>query len=410
VAISPLTRDAQDPRLLWAMFGFSPAAALVALTLLPAVWRGPRYIRNNGSPWWWPLYPWTLFGTLALAAGGRSYYLCESFHFVGGNGTIFRSYFLAPLLLAINVLCLEIGLRSRLKATVVTALFVPLAIVWLIFVAAVGPTGDFGFQQTFVDVLGATPQYLTLVLVAMFYSYAALRGARGAIWGVTLSLLPLAIVGQTSPLDTFVNPTGWPLLVAATLQLGLGIERRRAAPWLWSAGLLLAGLAIELRDTRFVAYHGAIPWHLGLLAILVVGAVFKDWFAKFVQYCGVGAILLAGLVAVTAPPASLGNPPAMLLASYPIFAAVVAAVYVWLASCPEYLWAVAGNALLWIVHGGWLGYQQLRHSVKGLDQIALGGVFLVVALAISLSKAGLHRQWLRRPADQKPERPLDEQR
>ena len=42
------------------------------------------------------------------------------------------------------------------------------------------------------------------------------------------------------------------------------------------------------------------------------------------------------------------------------------------------------------------GYQKLRELIEGLDQIVLGVLFLVVALLISLGKAGLFRRWLGR--------------
>ena len=67
--------DPQQPDLepgLWGLFGFSTAAGLAALTLLPALRRGPGYVRGNGSPWPWPLYPWSLFIMLAIAVPGRA--------------------------------------------------------------------------------------------------------------------------------------------------------------------------------------------------------------------------------------------------------------------------------------------------------------------------------------------------
>ncbi|NLE36649.1 MAG: hypothetical protein GX621_01335, partial [Pirellulaceae bacterium] len=182
VAISPLIRDASDPALLWALFGFSPLAAVLTLTLLPAVRRGPRYVRRNGSPWRWPWYPWMLFGMLALAVCGRSYYLCCSFHFVGGGATIFRPYFLVPFLFAVNVLVLEAGLRSRLQNVTLAALLAPLAIVLLGLAHPARPTADHGFFDLFHETLGATPAYFTLIAGAVFYAYAMLRGADRASW------------------------------------------------------------------------------------------------------------------------------------------------------------------------------------------------------------------------------------
>jgi hypothetical protein len=67
LALSPFLAEPHSEVLMWGLFGFSSVAGLVFLTLLPAIRRGREYVRNNGSPWRWPLYPWTLFGLLALA-------------------------------------------------------------------------------------------------------------------------------------------------------------------------------------------------------------------------------------------------------------------------------------------------------------------------------------------------------
>jgi len=78
LALSPLLDGPRSEALLWGLFGFSPAAGLVFLTLLPAIRRGPDYVRANGSPWRWPLYPWVLFGLLACAVPARAFLLCWS--------------------------------------------------------------------------------------------------------------------------------------------------------------------------------------------------------------------------------------------------------------------------------------------------------------------------------------------
>ena len=71
LALRPFLADPHGEALLWGLFGFSPIAGLLFLTLLPAIHRGPDYVRDNGSPWRWPLYPWVLFGVLALAVPAR---------------------------------------------------------------------------------------------------------------------------------------------------------------------------------------------------------------------------------------------------------------------------------------------------------------------------------------------------
>ena len=104
---------AGDPLLMWALFGFSAVAGLVFLTLLPAVRRGAEYVRDNGSPWPWPLYPWSLFVILGLGVVGRAVFVCLSFYPAGGSKTIFGPWFLIPLLMAWCVLLLEVGHRGQ---------------------------------------------------------------------------------------------------------------------------------------------------------------------------------------------------------------------------------------------------------------------------------------------------------
>ena len=116
VALTPLVDRPRSEELSWALFGFSPAAALIFLTLLPAIRRGSGYVHDNGSPWRWAWYPWTLFGVLAFAVPARSALLCWSMHHVpsaGGEPYIFGPYFLVPFGLAIAVVLLEIGLVER---------------------------------------------------------------------------------------------------------------------------------------------------------------------------------------------------------------------------------------------------------------------------------------------------------
>lgn len=52
-ALTPLLDRPRGEALAWALFGFTPAASLVALTLIPAARRGRDYVRDNGSPWRW---------------------------------------------------------------------------------------------------------------------------------------------------------------------------------------------------------------------------------------------------------------------------------------------------------------------------------------------------------------------
>ena len=66
----------------------------------------------------------------------------------------------------------------------------------------------------------------------------------------------------------------------------------------------------------------------------------------------------------------------------------------------SYYAAAVGSLACWFAVAGWHVYQLLRQWISGLDQIAWGALFFVVALLISLAKAGLPQRvwdrWARR--------------
>ncbi|MES1213757.1 MAG: hypothetical protein ABUL64_04145, partial [Singulisphaera sp.] len=153
LAMSPLLEHPPAASLFWALFGFSAAAGVVFLTLVPAIRRGPSYVANNGSPWRWPLYPWVLFGMLAVCVCLRAFYLCVSFHPILGTESIFGPYFLIPFLAAVNVLFVEAAAQSRGAFARRAATLMPAA---LLLLSLVGHRQDpiyGGFLHRFVDTL-----------------------------------------------------------------------------------------------------------------------------------------------------------------------------------------------------------------------------------------------------------------
>jgi hypothetical protein len=87
---------------------------MIFLSLIPAAIRGPHYVAKSGTPWPWPLFPWSAFFVLAVAVGIRSYALSHSFNVLGWHCT-FSGYFLVPLLFAALIVWSELAfqLQSR---------------------------------------------------------------------------------------------------------------------------------------------------------------------------------------------------------------------------------------------------------------------------------------------------------
>lgn len=404
LALRLVPYERRSEPLQWGLFCFSLVAGLVFLTLLPAIRRGPEYVRDNGSPWRWPLYPWVLFGLLALAVPARAFLLCWSMDqpgILGRNQLIFGPYFVVPFGLALAVLLLEIGLVARRRGVLWIAMAVPLG---LIALTLLGHRRADPLYREFLDLftarLGADPLYLTLIAVAGFYGYASLRQVHRAAEGLTAALIALALVRP----DTLVRnetPAPWlvPLLALVVVQLWLGFWRRSS----WRCLLAAEGLAVIAtlalpREFASRPYQQIIGFHLGLLALMAVGAVFNDDAARLLRTLGAGLVLIACLAVLFEGLHFGDNLPPLPFLAYPLLMAVFLASYALLLGHWPSL-AVTGLVLMcWLGVFGWWGYRALRQVVVGLDHIALSLALFAVALLISLGKAGLLSRWFGRGA------------
>ena len=201
VALVPLLDQARNHELEWALFGFSPLAGLVALTLLPAVRLGRRYLREKENPWPWAWYPWTLFGVLGFGVLARSPLLCWSMHHLAAGESepfIFGYYFLIPFLFAVAVLLLELGIVEK-KATVLRlALGMPAILAVLASLGHRSEVVYLAFLDEFAEKMGGTPLYVTLVASLGFFAYAWWRRVAMASLAVSVVLLSLVSVGPAT--------------------------------------------------------------------------------------------------------------------------------------------------------------------------------------------------------------------
>ncbi len=392
VALVPLVDEPRSEALMWGLFGFSAAAGLVFLTLLPAARRGPECVRDNGSPWRWPLYPWVLFGVLGFAVPGRAFLLCWSMQLLDSadrDRLIFGPYFLVPFGLAIAILLLESGLARRRPGVLGTALAVPAG---LAILAAVGHRGDpvyRGFLDLFRARLGGGPLCLTLLAAAGFYAYAVLRRAPLAVGALTAALVVLAVVGpDTLGLEELYSPQPEPLLAAAVLQLALGFRHRNAWRCLVGTGLA-AGAALALPEE--ISLRGPLAFHLALLGVLMIGAAFNDTLGRLLRGAGAALVLLACLGVTLGRLA--GVPPWAVLAYPLMMAALLLAYGLWLRHRPSCAAAAAALAC-GVGEVCWSGYRSAREVVAGIDQIALSLALFGLAVLVSLGKSGALSRWI----------------
>jgi hypothetical protein len=394
VALVPLLDQPRSEGLEWALFGFSPAAGLVALTLLPAARRGRSYVQDNGSPWPWAWYPWTLFGVLGFGVVARSALLCWSMHHLAVGTVepyIFGPYFLVPFLFGVAVLLLEIGLVEQQPAIAHLALAFPVA---LIVLAAAGHRHETVYQQflaQFTARLGSTPLYLTLVASAAFYAYAWLRKAPHASSALTAVFLCLAFVGPaTRNLDELTSPRPVPLLVVAGLQILLGLLGRSSCHCLLGAGCLIAAGIFGRVGGEPSPLRLPIAFHATLLTMLVLGSVFDDARGRGLRNVAAALAALGCLaVMIGRVGATSAVVPTWFPWIYPLAISLVLGAYGrWLGHGPS-LWAAGLIVFFWLIASVGRGYSSLRLLIAGLDYIALGAASFALAWLTSLVKGGV---------------------
>jgi len=381
---------------------FPVAAGATFLGLIPAIRRGGAHAQNAISPWRWPWYPWAAFGFLALGVCLRSYGLSLSFSPELGMESIFGLYFLVPFLLALLVLALEIGLveKIRLLQTAVAALAPGLLLLAIPVDGGSVPYRE--FLTTLVTTAGS-PVYFTLIGLLVFYTYGSWRGMRSSEWGIVGTLLAACVIGRrTVDISTLRAVEWWPLTVLAAMQLWLGLSRRNTVRCFVAAVSAITAAAVAFRGTGFVANFGAIPLHLGLFAVLLIGFGFRDRFAMILRRMGAIALPAFGLVAACLPMAASVSTVGRV--GYLVLLTAIALACWFCAGDRWYLVAGGTNlaglllATLSSLQGAW----NRTISSRGFQPLVWGLLCFILAAWISAKKGALWRGIAVKPVPQDP--------
>lgn len=381
----------------WRIFAFPFVVGLSILLLWPAVRRGPRAIENNGSPWRWGWYPWTLFVFLGFCLCLRSYTLCLSFDaatalkFAAAYRleNIFGLYFLAPVLLAAAVLVLEAGVQSGRREVQWWGLAIPALVVGLSLPGTGRNAAEAEFLGRLLGTVGA-PVWWALIAAVVFYAVAAWRGVAGARRAAVYSLALLAVVDRSATVSlwTLSALQPWPLLAAAVLAGGVAARRGRTSDWceaiaLAAMGCTRFGLVAELPvpSTLVIAHALAV-------VLVIVGVVLDDEVARHLRVMGTGVLIMCEGAMIDQ--IRLQTLPTWgILAYFGVLTAVIVAVG-WLR--PTGLLKLATIVQLSAMYIGLLayGYQFAHQSIrwKGLPSLLLAFVLLHLGMLTSALKSG----------------------
>lgn len=384
------TQNALGQRLtLLGVLLFPTVAGGIGLLLLPAAMRGPALMKENHTPWKWPLYPWSLFVILAVAVVLRAFYLTVSFHPRHGMESAFHVYFLTPFLLVVAAILFELGKSvgrvGPQQTALVSALFLlPLSLPGFPWA---GPAAD--FMNLHRELFGA-PIQVACVGVAALFAYAALR--QGPAWTAEAVPYPIALLAftrnDTLHINSFHEPMWWPLALAAVVMaIHTPFLPRSSFRWTAIASLAVASLAVGLKDTTFLASRGVIPIHLLLIAVIAISLAFNDDFAQLLRR--LVAVVLIGFASgavVYSLRLTFGLQSWAILAYVGILVATAWLIWSRLQGADQLTAAVLVSCAAAVQAG-----VMLMSAPEGVLLLVGGGVSLIAGTAISTSKVRVTR-------------------
>lgn len=394
-ALAKLSKDGPDTAMPWAILLFPIMAAGVFFMLLPAARRDDRRGPPNGTPWRWPLYPWSLFTILLVAVELRSYSLGVTFEAGRGLASSFSSWFLIPLLFTAAALLLELALTAGNLTARNFALAMPLACLPLVLCRASCPQSEH-FGQLLADAIASPPQ-LAAAAIGLFYLVAWLRGMRAGEFGVVLCLAFVAMIDRHAPAGhAFGHWQPAPLLVAAALEVMVAVRQRSSLRLTISLTALGLAAATVKELTPYIGSPEEYFWQINPLVALAVAAVFNDVFAKFVREVAWQWLPLVAIW-ITARSIIDSSPLSAMQLTYLGSATMLGGIF-WYRDrgWPLLAAAMISGTTLAVGAGSW-GLPAVEDSLfgPGLPWLAWGTAALWLAVLVSLGKSGTLARLLR---------------
>ena len=384
----------------WLLVLFPVIASVVLLTLLPAARAGKDIAEKNGTPWLWPLFPWSVFAVLAVGLVGRSFLLCEAFDTSHGAQTIFSPFFLSPILIAGAFVLLEIGIKEQSMAARQVALLMCVVALSLSFIVVPGPRIQY-FLYSMSSTYGS-PLWILLMVTLVFLGIAWLRQVEGSELYLTI-VLGLAVFARPE-LQTLSTEqwAGWPFALFAGYQLLWSIREKSCARFLVGGAVASFGLGLVLDKSVYSEFAVPISLYLYLLIMLFAGWYFDG--PGIPRLNAISALLMAvyGLAAMVI---SISGSLDLGVAAAVIGMFTVMALFCW-RTHKDWVFVLAAGVmvafvLVGLAHSG-VGYIE-DGSQKRLVGFAIAAVFcFATGVLISSLKAGLgtrfhsdaNRAWL----------------
>lgn len=383
----------------WTVFLFPQVAALLTLTLLPAVRRGAKAVANNGTPWPWPWFPWTAFGVIAVAVAFRSFALAMTFgqtgpiwgDLKGRSGilfdTIWGPYFLIPFAMSIMLLLLEGAIAADKKEVARKVLVASPSLLILALPWSDGPAFQTFLMSRMVANVGS-PLWCTTLLLLAFFGWATLRKVKGASQRFVAMIFLLSFVGaNTVGLKTLSSPQAGPLFVAGTLLAVIAARRRSSAGCLGASAILTFALWLVLPESIMARWRMATCYHLMLASCIALGVIYRDQFAMQLRLVGAASLLLSSLLVMTSDLAT--DVPNLWRLLYVSLLTLVCLASAWRCHSRWYLYAAIGTTSVFGYGLMMLGFREASSVVGRATMTAFcwSAATMLIGILISAHKA-----------------------
>lgn len=398
-----LSLEGRETAMCMGVLGFSVAAAVSLLLLLPAIWTRCLYTGDNGTPWSWPYYPWSIFAFTTIAMSVRLWMLSVSFTHAKGLAPAFHPFFLAPIVLVLGVVLLEIGLRHCAPTLQRFAMATIAAAGAVSFPGSVSKAQNLSLELLETHLAG--PPMLAAIAVAATSFVAYVRRAEWSLPVLFASLLMAACIDpETRFVDDLHTPDLWFHIALFTWLAQRGLRRLDMRPLsaavatglaLWTTQVSPSGASIESIAIAVVT------WTLCTLALPLYC---RDPLAALLRTFGPAVLAVLGVYVTFLLPTQWRPGPAQ------DFTALVAAllglsIAYWLRQRTRWhllvsIWLAA------LVVGSAIGRSLLDISDprirRGLSFYLSGVGVLLLAMGVSFWKAGMGQRIIRWLTYQQP--------
>jgi hypothetical protein len=139
-----------------------------------------------------------------------------------------------------------------------------------------------------------------VLLLLVFFGWAALRKIEGASLGLVSMIVLLTFIGaDTLSLRAIHTPQPAPLFVVGTLLAITAARRRSSAGCFGAAAILIYAAWLVQPQTLLAEFRMTTCYHLSLASCVVSGLIFRDRFSMLLRFIGAAWLPLTSLAMMT---------------------------------------------------------------------------------------------------------------